>query len=353
MISERVGAARRLSTCCLILLTAACAVSVEQRWEETRSLDTIEAYRAFKRQHSSSPFADAAAARIAEIEADEAWKEASAEDTADAYRRFLKLFNSSDHAPDAAARIAEFEAAEQARIQAERAATPAPAAIEMTPENTAAAEDLLAAYEKENPVDPEMRKRMKEAEDAIKEDYKSRLAPLEERRDTLKDDIDARRKAGRETQRKAADLRKSANELEARANELDNTSSGGFNDSGGFNQSGAASTFGSGGSGGMASASDARKLREQASAVRIQAEDIEAETRVQAEDYEHARGQLREVEDEIKALRKEQREEIQHSWNAIRDEAAAAHAEPTAADTAADEAAGEAPQSGTGGGLFD
>lgn len=366
--NSKAGAKRnrlRLATALgAVWLAAACAVSVEQRWNETRALDTIEGYRNFKRQYASSPFAAEASERIASLEADEAWAEAEAGGTADDYRRFLRVFNASDHAPEAAARIAKFEEEDRARKAAAQAAAAPVRAIEMTPGDGAmAAEDLLAAYEKENPVDPEMRRRMKEAEEEIKRGYAERMEPLEARRDELRRDVDARRKTGRDTQLKAADMRKEATELERKADELDNTSSGGFDDAGGYHKSGGAATFGSGGSGGMVSAADAKKLREQAGAIHVQAEDMEAEVRAQAEDYDHARGELKSVEDEIKELRKEQRQEIQRSWNSIRDEAALQDTPHIAPDGAA-EAGGEAPVAEpapaepapaepAGGGLFD
>lgn len=97
----------------LLLLTAACATSPEERWREAETLDTPEAYRAIRRDFAGTGFADRAETRLNEIEMEASWEEVRADDSIPAYKGFIARWPGSPHTAEATARL-EAIAAEQA-----------------------------------------------------------------------------------------------------------------------------------------------------------------------------------------------------------------------------------------------
>lgn len=85
--------------------------SMESRYGETRSLDTIAAYEDFIRSYPDSPFTKEARKRFQELKEKEAFKDAETKNTKTAYEEFIDKYPNSKFAEKASERIKSEETA--------------------------------------------------------------------------------------------------------------------------------------------------------------------------------------------------------------------------------------------------
>ncbi len=92
----------------MVVLAIACFVScatIQNRWEATKSADTIAAYEDFLREYPDDDLADQARLRRNDLREERDWRDAEAKHTLSAYEDFRKNYPQGRHKNDADARL--------------------------------------------------------------------------------------------------------------------------------------------------------------------------------------------------------------------------------------------------------
>lgn len=267
----------------------ACAAGVDDKWAEVRAADTVESYRSFKRTFPKSSYAAEADQRIKELHHAEEWEVVRGKDTPEAYANYARMYPDSAHAAEANAKLAEYARAEEEARAKAAAATAAPV-IDMS------SDDDLARLEKENPgLDDETRKRLREAQQRIRDEYGPKIEALEAERRTAK-------QATADSDSRIRELRTGAKDDLVRAKQMDDF----------VKQAEAQKQDKVPGS--NLTVADVRaegeRFRNDAQRKTTEADQIEAETA-------GARDKVKDLDDRIKAMKREERDRIREQLDII------------------------------------